>query len=178
MPGKLYGGDERAVAAVLVVAGLLVLAGCGSSTPSKSQYIAKADAICQATRTQTTSLIGQVTSKAASFASAARSAQPSAAAQLASTLQRLRAVLAGDLAQLQKLERPSGENEHAAIERFLTPFAAIVGEIGQAATALGGPQASQTLVLLARLQSDTQQMTSAAQAYGLKQCATVLPAAG
>ena len=149
-----------------------------AALPSKSQYIAKADAICQTARTQTTPLIRQVTSAAASFASAPRSAQPSAAAQLASTLQRLHAVAAGDLAQLQKLEQPSGENERAAIERFLTPFAAIVGEIGQAATALSGAQASQVLVLLARLQPDAQQMTSAAQAYGLKQCPTVLPAVG
>ena len=98
------------MAVLFAIAGLPVLAGCGSSAPSKSQYIAKADAICQTARTQTTPLIRQVTSAAASFASAPRSAQPSAAAQLATALQRLHAVAAGNLAQLQKLEQPSGTN--------------------------------------------------------------------
>lgn len=171
-----YAGSVRAVPAVLAVAGLLVLAGCGSSAPSKSQYIAKANAICLAARAQTTPLVRQVTSSAVSLASAARSAQLSAAEQLATALARLHAVAATDLAQLQKLEQPSGE--HAAIERFLTPFATVVDTIGQAATALSGAQASQVLVLLRQVQPDTQQMTGAAQAYGLTQCATVLPALG
>jgi predicted small lipoprotein YifL len=172
-------GVDRAVPALLAVAGLLMLAGCGSSGPSKSQYVAKADAICQAAQTQITPLIEQVGASAVTLSSATRSAKLIAAKQLSTALQRLHSVTAAYLEQLQKLEQPSGA--HDAIERFLTPFATVVGAIGQAATTLGGTQAMQgtrAFVLLGQIQPDVQQVTSAAQAYGLKHCATVLPAVG
>jgi Tfp pilus assembly protein PilP len=158
---------------VFAVSGLLALSGCGgSSAPSKSQYVAKADAICSVAHNKTAPLIGQVIAAGASLASGnAKSAR-----QLAPVVQRLHAAAAAALAQLQALRQPSGE--HAAIERFLTPLASIVEAIGKATTAMSSGQAPQALGLLAQVQPVTQQATSAAQAYGVPQCGTVVSALG
>jgi hypothetical protein len=157
----------------VALSSLLALAGCGgSSGPSKSQYVAKADGICKAAQTQTAPLINEVAAGAASLVSGgARSAR-----QLATVLERLHSLAAGSLAQLRALRQPSGD--HAAIERFLTPFASEVDAIGQAATALDGGQAPQALAHLEQVQPTAQQVTSAAQAYGLRQCASVISAVG
>ncbi|MFI4985493.1 MAG: hypothetical protein ACHP93_04140 [Solirubrobacterales bacterium] len=155
------------------VGGLLVLAGCGgSSGPSKAQYVAKADAICTTAHTQTAPLIQQVTAAGASLASGGA---PSAR-RLATVVRRLHDVAASGLARLRALRQPSGD--HAAIERFLAPLASVVDAIGQAATALGSGQAPQALGLLQQVQPVAQQVTSAAQTYGLQQCGSVLSALG
>lgn len=160
----------------VAVSGLLALAGCGgSSGPSKAQYVAKADAICTTAHTQTAPLIQQVAAAGASLASGGAGAA-SGARRLASVVQRLHDVAAAGLAQLRALRQPSGD--HAAIERFLTPLASVVDAIGQAATALGSGQAPQALALLQQVAPVAQQVASAAQAYGLTQCGSVVSALG
>lgn len=157
----------------MVLSCLLALAGCGGGGgPSKSQYIAKADAICHAAQTQTAPLVQQVSATGAALATGgAGSAQ-----RLATTVQRLHDVAAGSLAQLRALRQPSGD--HAAIERFLTPLASVVDAMRQAAAALGSGQAPQAFALLQQLQPVAHQVTNAAQAYGLRQCGSVLSPLG
>ncbi len=159
-----------AAALALALAVALMLAGCGSSAPTKSQYIAKAGAICATASTQTAPLIKQVTVAAVSLSLG----HASSVAKLASAVGQLHAVAASNLEKLQKLEQPSGE--HAAIERFLTPFAGVVSAIGQAAAALEKGEAQQALGLLEQIRPASEQATSGARAYGLTQCETVLSA--
>jgi hypothetical protein len=170
--GESVRGVSRAsVIAAATAGGLLILTGCGGSGgPSKSQYIAKADAVCATAHTQTAPLIGQVAAAGASLASGAAGA----ARRLAAAVQRLHEVAAGGLAQLRALRQPSGD--HAAIERFLTPLASVVDAIGQAATVLGSGQAPQALGLLQQVQPVARQVTSAAQAYGLRECGSLFSA--
>ncbi len=161
-----------AAAVALTLAVALVLAGCGSSAPTKSQYIAKAGAMCATASAQTAPLIKQVTASAVALSTGGASA----ATRLASAVSQLHTVASSNLEKLQNLEQPSGE--HATIERFLTPFASVVSAIGQAATALGKGQAQQALGLLEQIRPSSEQATSAARAYGLTQCETVLSALG
>ena len=152
---------------------MLGIAACGSSGgASKSQYIAKADAICAAAHAQTTPLIKEIVTAGPSLVSGgARSAR-----RLATVVVRLHVVAARNLAELQSLPQPSGDR--AAIERFLTPLAAVVVAIGHAASALGSRQAPTALALLEQAQPIAQQVTSGAQDYGLTQCESVVSALG
>lgn len=161
--------------AALAAAGLLALASCGSSGPTKSQYVAKANAICASARTQTTPLIRQLTAAAVGLASPGANAARSAR-QMASAVGRLQSVSARELSQLRKLQQPSGD--HAAIERFLTPLAGLVDAIGRAGAALRGGQPQRALAQLAEVQPTSQQVTRAANAYGMRQCGSVLTALG
>jgi len=165
--------SSSALSAVALLA-VLALAGCGSSAPTKSQYLAKANAICASTSTQTAPLIHQVTAAAAGLAPGAGAARE--VATLAGAMQRLHAVATSSLTKLQKLEQPSGA--HAAIERFLKPFAAVVSAIEQAAGALQKGQPQQALGMLEQVRPTSVQASSGAQAYGLTQCTTVLAALG
>lgn len=165
---------RRATAfAWLAISGLLALSGCGGGAgPGKSAYIAKANAICQRASSQTAPLIKQVTSLAGSLTSGSSSA----AQRLAGTLGRLHTAAAGSLAQLQRLKQPSGD--HAAIERFLTPLGRVVDAIGKAAVAVGSGQVPAALGLLEQAGPVAEDATAAAQAYGMRQCETVLAALG
>jgi hypothetical protein len=167
-------GVRRAnLVTAVAISCLLALAGCGGGGGlSKSQYIAKADPICRAAQTQTAPLIQQVTAAGAALATGGTDS----AHRLATAVQRLHDVAAGGLAQLRALRQPS--SDHAAIERFLTPLASLVDAIGQAATALGSGQAPQALALLQRVQPIAQQVTSAAETYGLRQCGSVVSPLG
>jgi len=165
-------GRKRTAPAALALAAVLAMAGCGSSAPTKAQYVAKADAICAAESARTAPLIGQVTAAA----SALGTGGASGARKLESTVAELLAVTATYLARLQKLEQPSGA--HAAIGRFLTPLAGVVGAIGQAATALDAGQSQQALGLLEKARPTAAQATSGAREYGLVRCETVLGALG
>lgn len=161
----------RPITAV-AVGGLLALAGCGSSGPSKSHYTSEADAICKSAQAQTAPLIKQIAAEGASLVSGGAAS----ARRLATAVERLRTIAASDLAQLQALKQPSGD--HAAIERFLTPLASVVGTIGQAASTLSAGQGPQALGLLEQVQPVAQQVTSAAQAYGVQPCGSILAALG
>ena len=159
---------------MLAISGLLVLSGCGggSGGPGKAAYVAKANAICQSASSQTAPLIKQVTSLAGSLTSGRSSAAP----HLAGTLSRLHTVAADYLARLQRLKQPSGDR--AAIKRFLTPLAQVVDAIGKAGAAVGSGQVPAALGLLEQAGPVAQDATSAAQAYGMRQCETVLSALG
>jgi len=170
MRKSLSSTSAAACASALIAA--LAVAGCGSSAPTKSQYIAKADTICTTASAQTAPLIHQVTEAAVALGTGKASSVP----QLASAITRLHEVAKTYLTQLEKLEQPSGE--HAQIERFLTPFASVVSAIGQAASALQKGQAQQALGILEQVRPASQQATAGAQAYGATSCETVLAALG
>jgi len=160
------------IPATLALLAVLALAGCGSSAPTKAQYVAKADAICATESAKTAPLIREVTVAASALGTGSANGVP----KLASAVSELHDVTATYLAQLQKLEQPSGD--HAAIERFLTPFAGVESAIGQAATALHAGQAQKAVGLLVKVQPTAARATSGAREYGLAQCATVLAALG
>lgn len=154
---------------MLAIAAVLTLSACGgSSGSSKSAYVGKADAICRAARTQTTPLISEVTSEAGSVISGSSSAR----ARLTGTLQRLHTLVAGSLAQLQRLRQPSGDR--AAIGAFLSPLGQVVHLIGQAANAVGSGQMAAALALFQQGSPVAQRAATAAQSYGMQQCGSVL----
>ncbi len=155
--------------ALVVLVCTLALAGCGASTPSKSEYMAKANAVCASANKQVPVLIRQITSDAVALAGG----NLKAVARLAGAVQDLHAMAAADLEQLQKIEQPSGES--AAIDRFLTPFAGVVSAIGEAATTLTqDPQRS--VALLEQVRPTAEHAIAGARSYGLSKCETVFSA--
>ena len=155
---------------------MLLLVGCGSSSsssgPTKAQYVAKADAICSAAGAKTAPLISKLVAGGASLASGSASG----ARELAPVLAKLHDEAAASLAQLRALKQPKGEA--AKIESYLSPLTNVVAAAGQAAASLRAGQAAPALGLLGQVQSDAQQATSAAQAYGVAPCGSVLSALG
>lgn len=152
-----------------MTAASLALAGCGASGPTRSQYRARAEAICQPARAQVTPLIQQVAS-----ALAAPGGVRSSQEQLAAALQDLYGVAASYLARLEGLKQPSGD--HAAIERFLESLSEVVAGIGRAGAMVRGGAVSPAIRQLLELEPTQQEANTAAQAYGLTECAAVLPA--
>ncbi len=149
---------------------MLLIGGCGgTSGPSKSHYIAEADRVCQSVQTQAAPLIRRLTSAAGSLTAAQ-------ARQLAGVVQQLHSVGAQYISQLQALEQPSGD--HKAIEKFLQPSKQTIAAIGQAGNALSNGQPTQALAVLQQAQPLAQQANTAAQAYGFKQCGSVIPVSG
>jgi len=155
----------------LALASALALGACGSgsSSPSKSEYVARADAICRAARAQTLPLIRSAASSAAELL---KSGSPAAAHTLAPELSRLHAIAAGDLARLQHIQQPSGD--HAAIERFLRPLRSGVETVAEAGVHLSKGETEQALAGLTFLQATASQVASSARAYGLSGCEDVL----
>lgn len=150
-----------------LVGAVALLAGCGGGGPTKAQYTAKANAICAGAGTQTTALVGQLTKAAGSLGAA----NPSAARELASTLEQLHTTTGATLAKLRALEQPSAD--HAAIERFLSSLAVVNETLGKTATAAGAGQLRETLAQLEATAPAAGQMASAAKAYGLDECASL-----
>lgn len=160
----------RAILAALAGSAVIVLAGCASSRPTKAQYTADANAICRSASTQTTPLLEQLTSAAESLSSGGQTA----ARELTSALQKLHTAASSSLAKLRALEQPAAG--HAAIERFLSPFATVTEALGQAAKAASAGQPQQALTRLAAAASASRQMTGAARAYGITQCEIIFAA--
>jgi hypothetical protein len=103
-----------------------------------------ADAICKQAKTRTASLIGEITTSAASLAAGTSGS----AQRLATLLDQLRAESSADLAKLRAFAQPSGD--HAAIQRFLQPLGTVVAASGQAAATLRSRQPLQALALSSR----------------------------
>lgn len=147
----------------------VVLCGCGSSTVSRSEYSAKANAVCATADRQTAVLVRHITSDAVALSGGG----VKAVARLAGAVQDLHDETATDLAQLQKMQQPSGDR--AAIERFLTPFATVVTTIGRAAAMLTrAPQ--QAVAALEQLRPTAEKAIAGARAYGLERCEGVFTA--
>jgi hypothetical protein len=146
------------------------LVACGSSSssgPSKAQYVAKADAICNAASNKTAALISRIASAAPALASGS----PKAAREIAPTLKQVQEEGAASLAELRALKQPKGDKK--AIEGFLSPLTNIVTAIGQAAGSFSAGQPSTALSQLANVQGDVERGIGAARAYGVGRCAGV-----
>ena len=171
-----------------IVGSLLAIVGCGggssgshsssssssssSSGPTRSQFIAEANAICKSTAKQTAPLINRIANLGASLvAGSAGSAR-----EAATMVGRLRTIAASSLAQLRALAQPRGD--HAAIQSMLTPLAGVVDTIGTAGDALSHGHAAQALGSLSGLQSVALQLASAAKAYGLHACESLVSFSG
>lgn len=154
-------------ASLLVLA--LVASGCGGGTkgPSKADYIARADRICLTTKTQTAPLVRQLADAASGSVSAAR------ARRLAGVLGQLHTMGAGYVASLQRLDQPSGDR--AEIQRFLAASREVVDALGQATSELRAGNVTGALALLQAGTPTAERANAAAQAYGFKQCVSVLP---
>lgn len=156
----------------------LLASACGSSSssksgaPTKAQYVAKADAICKAAGEKTAPLIAKLESSGASLASGSAKA----ARELAPVVEQLHTDAAASLSQLRGLQRPDGQ--HAATESFLSPLTDVVGAAAQAGSSLSAGQGAAALGLLAQVQTDAQQASSAARAYGVGPCGSVVAAIG
>jgi len=168
--------NPRPLAAALAV--VVVLAGCGASHstttsgPTRAEYVAHANAICEAVRAKTTPLISELQSSVAGILTGEKSAETKDATVVA----QLHTYASQSLAQLEALPQPAAD--HAAIERFLAPLEAVVAAIGHAHTSLVTGQAAQAVATVTQIQPTAQAVTSAAHAYGLTQCASVLGALG
>jgi hypothetical protein len=159
--------------AAIVVGAALALAGCGGSGGlSRSQYIARANAICKTTAVRTTPLINRIATAGVSLLGGSAGT----ARQVAGVVGQLHTAAAGALGQLRALAQPGGD--HAAIQRFLTPLSSVVGAIGTAGTALSNGHAGQALIALRGLQTVALQLASAARAYGLHACESVVALSG
>lgn len=161
------------IAASLAVA--VLVAGCGSSKPSgptKAEYVAKADAICNAAKARTEPLVKELTTAGARLATGG----PSFAREVAPVVQHLREEAEASLKKLRALKRPKGES--AAIERLLTPLGSVVAAAGQAEADLKAGQGAQALALLAQVQPDAEAASKAAKAYGVAPCGEVLAVLG
>lgn len=167
--------NPRGIALLGVLVSLVLVAGCGSSSksgPTKKEFVASADAICTAAAKVTAPLIAKLEASGAALATGSAKA----ARELAPVLAKLHEEGASSLARLRALKRPAGEK--AAIERFLSPLTDVVSAAGQAASSVAAGQGSAAIGLLAQVESDAQQATSAASSYGVAPCGSVVSAIG
>lgn len=155
---------------MLAIAGVLLAGGCGGGGgPSKSEYVAKADAICQSAQAQVAPLIQSLT--------AAVSGSPSAARlrRAATIVGELSTIGTAYLSQLRALEQPG--DDKTAIAHFLTPTSRVVGMLAEARTALGRGAAVGALGVLQKAQPLDAEAGAAARSYGFKRCGSLISAA-
>jgi hypothetical protein len=157
---------------------VLALAACGgggsnsstSSGPTHAQYVAAANGICATARKLTASLINEIKSQTA----AVITGNTGEAKALAAKVRQLHDVAATNLAKLRALQQPAAD--HEAISHMLKPLETVVGDVGQAATALRHGAALNAAALFQEAQPAAAQVTSAAHALGANQCGAVLSA--
>jgi hypothetical protein len=162
--------------AALAAATALALAGCGgggsgsatASGPTRAHFIAAANAICATAHAQTAELITKVKSTGASALLGGDTKS------LAGLVTHLHDVAAANLAKLRALPQPAAD--HAAIASFMQPLSTVVSDIGRAATDLSKGEALNAYALIQQAQPAAGKVTSAARAYGAKECGTVLAA--
>lgn len=152
-----------------MVGSLLLVAGCGSSAPTKAEYVKRANAICRTTAGAIGPLEGQLASAAGSIGSAVGS---TSAGQLAGVLRRLHNATDDALTKLRGLSQPTGA--HAAIERILTPLASLSAALDRAARTAAAGQPQKAIATLEAAAPDAKRMAEAARAYGLTACAAML----
>lgn len=164
----------RSLAALLAVSLAVVIAGCGggstASGPTKASYVAKSDAICRSAQAQTNHLISQIKAVASALLIGGTAAAPTATGLVA----KLHAVAAADLARLRGVPQP--RSDRAAIARFLDPLAQIVRAMGTALSDLRAGHAVDAAALFSNAIPTAQSVRTAASAYGLKSCPTLLAA--
>ena len=162
---------KRTLLSLIAVAALAAGCGGGDGGPTKAEYIARADRICQATKAETAPLVQQLTAAAGSG-----SVTTAQARKLARVAGRLQTMGAAYVARLKALDRPSGDT--GDVDRFLTSSGQVVDALGRAAAALKTGNVTGALGLLQANTVTAAAAGSAAQAYGFKECVSVLPSGG
>jgi hypothetical protein len=180
--GTARRGPQATVAATLLVAASLALAGCGSSSkaktaastapppaaaasgppPTRAQFVAQADAICQQTRT---SLAGLQT---ATKALVALGDSPKTFAQAVPLFRRIQAVEQAEIVRLKGLRLPAGDNTE--VSAYLHEGVLAVALVGRIAD---GFAAHDKAGLLATEREGGQMgavTKGLAQGYGFKVC--------
>jgi hypothetical protein len=142
-------------------------------TLSASEYVAQANAICKATRGQTSALIGRLE---AATTAAVTHPSASAAAPLLALVTDLHDSAGATVARLQALKGPAATSQKA--DAFLTPLSHAITILGKAAAGLSQGHAKTAVDSLFQLQSAAPSLASAAQAAGLTACEGVLSAGG
>ena len=156
----MRGPRSRAVLGVaLVVAS--VAAGCGGSGYTKSDFIARADAICAGALRQTRSISPPGAAQAGSGQDGALSAYLSSVVP----------VLESEAAQLRALRRPPGDaREQATLERY---FAALTQTVRYyQALASAAKRGDDQAVAGAETVLGASPVYSLAATYGLRSCGT------
>ena len=141
----------------------------GARTDAR-RLIAKADGICRAAHAQTNQLISKIKALAPTLLLGGTAAAPSAPGLVA----KLHTVAAADLARLRALAQPSAD--HAAVAKFLDPLASVVSALGKALADLRAGHAIDAAALFSDAIPTAQAVRSAASAYGLKDCPSLLAA--
>lgn len=160
---------RRVVAAPLVAtaAGLLSVGGCGGSGgPSKSEYIAKADAICRSAQTQAAPLIQKLTFTVTG------SPAPARMRRAAAIVGDLQAIGRSYMSRLRALERPGHDDK--AIAAFLVPTGQVIDALAEARAALQRGETVRALGLLQQAQPVDAEAGAAARSYGFKQCGSII----
>jgi len=147
----------------------LLLAACGgSSAPSKAEYVAKVNAICKATAEKTAPLVKQLEGSA----TAILAGDSAKAREAAPVVEQLEKYGQESLAKVRAVQTPTGEK--AAVERFLSPLTNVVSAANQAASSLHAGETTGAVSLLEQVQGDALQAVSAANAYGVSACGSVV----
>jgi len=155
------------MASSVTLCAAIALAGCGgSSAPTKSQYVAKANTICASARKQTAPLIGQFRSAVGQLLGGGSKAP------LVHVAAALTAASSAALTKLEALKQPSGDE--AAIKRIIAPLHNVVGDLAKVGKAVASGDIAGALAIFGREQSAKAMVVSAADSYGVKSCATVL----
>ena len=135
-----------------------VLAGCGSSY-KKSDFVARADAIC-------VNAVRATRSIAPPAAGGTRSQQLSA---LARYLDKVVPVVESEASQIKALKRPGGSAaDHAALDRYLAALAQ--SAVGYRRLATSARQGDTQGVASAQAALRASPVASLATAYGLRSC--------
>ncbi|MGA2926739.1 MAG: hypothetical protein ABSG43_12215 [Solirubrobacteraceae bacterium] len=145
---------------LVALAPIALVAGCGSAY-SKSDFVARADAVCTTAVRQLRSIPPPATATAVAPESGA----------LAAYLGAVVPVVQSELSSLQSLRRPANEaGSHSALARWLAAFAQALQDYRglEAAAQRGDPDAISSA--LAALQGNP--VAALAAGYGLSSCAT------
>jgi hypothetical protein len=160
---------SRAAAGVLVA--VLMLGACGGgNAPSKADYIASADRICDAARADAAPLLQRLSRTDPTSLGGQR------ARRLAATTEQLHEIGTGMLADLRALERPTQDRK--ALDDFMGATTELVKTIGDAADALAEANAAAALSSLGALGATSMQVSASADAYGFKRCGQVVTLTG
>ena len=151
------------------VAAVTLAVGCGGGEPegpSKDDYVAAADRVCQAARAAAAPLVARVSEAGAS------SLLPGPRRRLERDLQRLHELGVAYLADLRALEPPPGDEQE--VQAFLTPTAEVVDAVGAGREAVADASMGRALSVLQRARTVDDQAAAAAREYGFRQCGSVI----
>jgi hypothetical protein len=152
-------GRVRVLTFVAVSAALAVVAGCASSSIKKSDYIARADAIC-------TNAVRATRSIAPPAAGDTRQQQLSS---LSAYLGILVPIVNTEASQIRALKRPSGTaQDKAALERYLGALAKSASDYRNLADAAKRGDAAAVASAEAALRRNP--VSALATSYGLRAC--------